>query len=388
MGDPRTLPTIAVDLRALVPEATGIGVYTRSLMLALARRGGARYVGMAHRPPRGAEELRAAGVELEHQAMPLGVAWQQLALPRRLGKGDVDLFFSPLGILPLRCPVPSVVTVHDLTVLLLPETHRLKVRLSQLPFLRSTLDRATRVVADSRSTAEDLRVHFPQCAGRVRVICPGIDPDFQPGSPEAIAATREGLGCPDGYILYAGTLEPRKNLACLLDAWETLRDEEPETTPPLVLAGPYGWGSARLVRRLERVAARAPVQMLGRLCRQRLVEVFQGARIFAYPSLYEGFGLPPAEAMACGIPTVVSRASSLPEVVGEAGLTVAPDSPEELAGALRRLLRDGELAADLADAGRQQSRLFTWERAAEAFEETFREALPGNSGPPHGSLLG
>ena len=127
------MQTVAVDLRALVPAPTGIGVYTRSLLLALAERNGLSYVGMAHRPPRGAEELEAAGIAIEHQEAPLGVLWQQLRLPRRLAQGDVGLFWSPLFTLPLRCPVPAVVTVHDLTAILFPEAHTFKVRWSQLP---------------------------------------------------------------------------------------------------------------------------------------------------------------------------------------------------------------------------------------------------------------
>src|SRR4051794_12432441 len=114
---------VAVDLRALVPTLTGIGVYTRSLLLELAARGGMRYTGMAHKPVRGADELHAAGIETEHEPsplIPLGVLWQQLRLPKRLRRGDFDLLWSPLNTLPLRCPVPSVVTIHDLTALLMP----------------------------------------------------------------------------------------------------------------------------------------------------------------------------------------------------------------------------------------------------------------------------
>src|SRR3954465_425385 len=153
-------PTIAVDLRALVPTITGIGVYTRSLLLALAARGNFRFVGMAHRPPRGAAELQEAGIALEHHGAPLGVLWQQLALPRRLARGDVDLFWSPLITLPMRCPVPAVATVHDLTVLLYPETHTLKVRLSLLPFLRRSFEAARRLVANSAAPARGPAFHL------------------------------------------------------------------------------------------------------------------------------------------------------------------------------------------------------------------------------------
>jgi glycosyltransferase involved in cell wall biosynthesis len=366
-------PTVAVDLRALVPAATGIGVYTRSLLLALAARNGMRYLGLAHRAPREAEELEAAGIAVERQEAPLGVLWQQLRLPRRLAAGDVDLFWSPLITLPLRCPVPAVATVHDLTALLFPEAHTLKVRWSLLPFLRPSFERARRLVAISEATARDLAFHFPQCKQKVRVVYPGIDAEFRPGAPEEIAATRRELGAPEGYILYAGTLEPRKDAGALLDAWVALRAEDPQT-PPLVLAGPYGWRSERLARRIAELEP-AGLRALGRVERGRLVRVFQAARVFVYPSLYEGFGLPAAEALACGVPVVAANTSSLPEVVGDAGLLVEPGDAGALAARLRALLADPGLAAELGARGVERAARFRWKRAAAEMEEVFREAL-------------
>jgi glycosyltransferase involved in cell wall biosynthesis len=413
---PASRPKVAIDLRALVPLPTGIGVYTRSLALALVHRGGMRYLGLAHRPPRGAEELRAAGIEVEPReevSARLGVVWQQLLLPRRLRRGDVDLMWSPLLTLPLDCPVPAVVTVHDLTVLLMPEAHRAKVRMSLLPFLAASQRRARRVVTLSRATAADLAFHYPGSADKVRVIYPGVDDEFRPGTPEEIAATREELGAPRGYLLYAGTLEPRKNVGALLDAWEALAGDDPGF-PPLVLAGPYGWGSRALARRIatlaagfdrggggvpaadeegaaaaaadRRLAGNGPASAppgapgsrllaLGRLDRARLVRVFQAASLFVYPSLYEGFGLPPAEALACGVPAVVLDTSSLPEVVGDAGLLVTPGDSAALAAALRRLVADPGLADELARRAPAQAARFSWQRAAAEMEEVFREAL-------------
>ena len=364
---------VAVDLRALVPTETGIGVYTRALLLELAGRDGFRYTGLAHREPREGAELAAAGIATEQESAPLGVIWQQLRLPRRLGRGDFDLLWSPLITLPLRCPIPAVATVHDLTTLLLPETHRFKVKWSILPFLRPSLERADLLVTISHATARDIGFHFPQAARKVRVIYPGIDPEFRPGTPEEIAEIRRELVAPAGYVLYVGTLEPRKNVGAILDAWESLHDEDPHA-PPLVLAGAYGWGSQHLLRRIERLAPRG-VRSLGHVDRSHLIRVFQGARVFVYPSLYEGFGLPPAEAMACGIPTVVSESSSLPEVVGDAGVRVPAGDTGALAIAVRDLLWETGRAAELGARGRERAGRFRWDRAAEEMEEVFREAL-------------
>jgi glycosyltransferase involved in cell wall biosynthesis len=266
-----------------------------------------------------------------------------------------------------------VATVHDLTSILMPESHRFKVKWSIFPFLRPSLERAARLVAVSRATADDVAFHFPQAAHKVRVIYSGVDPEFRPGAPDEIAATREEIGAPGGYLLYAGTLEPRKNLGAVLDAWEALQSEDP-STPPLVLAGPYGWGSRDLMRRIEALAPRG-VQTFGHVDRDRLVRLFQAATVFVYPSFYEGFGLPPAEALACGIPTVVSNVSSLPEVVGDAGLQVDPADAGELMTAIRNLLESPARREELRGRGLEQAGKFRWERTAAEMEEVFLEAL-------------
>lgn len=382
MPEPR--PTVAVDLRALVPEATGIGIYTREMLRHLTALGGFGYLGLAHREPRGAGELRELGVRIEHQSAPLGVLWQQLLLPRRLARGGADLLWSPLQTLPASCPVPAVVTVHDLTVLLMPDAHRAKVRLSQVPFLARSLARARRVVAVSEATAADLRFHFPQAfqaePGKLRVIHHGVAPAFRPAAPEERWAIREELGTPEGYLLYAGTLEPRKNVEGVLDAWLALRRDDPET-PPLVLAGGYGWRSRSLVRKIERIrASGAPetggdLRVLGRVDDDALARLYRGATLFVYPSFYEGFGMPVLEAMASGTPVVTSDRSSLPEVTGAAALTVRPEDPTAIAAAIRHLLANPGEAQELAERGIERACAFRWERAAVEMEAVFREAF-------------
>lgn len=371
---PATKPTIGVDLRGVVGPPTGIGRYSLELLERLARGGFASYLGLAHRQPHAdAWELGEVGVRVEVQATPLGVIWQQWRLPARLERGDVDLLWSPINVLPMRLPVPAVVSVHDLTPLLFPETHRLKVRLSMLPFLERTLAGAARVVTGSRAVADELRFHFPECAPRLRVVHHAAGEEFRPASAEEVAAVRERLGTPEGYLLYVGSVEPRKNLGVLLDAWESLRADDPET-PPLVLAGPYGWRSREIVRRIERLKGDGLIA-LGRLGGGELLRLFQGARLFVYPSLAEGFGLPPLEAMACGVPTVVSDRSSLPEVVGEGGLAIDALDPRTWAETIRRVLREPSLAAELGERGVRRAAAFSWDRAADEMESVFAEAL-------------
>jgi glycosyltransferase involved in cell wall biosynthesis len=364
---------VAVDLRALVPAPTGIGVYTRSLLLELARLDRFELVGMAHRAPHFADELGAAGIAIEVHPAPLGVVWQQIHAARRLRRGDIDLFWSPITTLPWHCPVPAVVTVHDLTPLLLPETHRFKVRWSVLPFLRKSLEDAAVVLAISHATARDIVRQFPQVAAKVRVSHLGIDAEFAPGMADAIDATRRSVGAPNGYLLFAGTLEPRKGVGVLLEAWSGLRAEDP-ATPPLVLCGPVGWKIARLEARIEALRSDGLIA-LGRVPRARQVELMQAASVFVFPSLAEGFGLPPAEAMACGVPVVVSEGTSLPEVVGDAALRVPPGEVPPLSAAIRRVLREPALAARLRDAGLAQARAFSWPSAAAVLADALDAAL-------------
>jgi alpha-1,3-rhamnosyl/mannosyltransferase len=229
------------------------------------------------------------------------------------------------------------------------------------------------VVAVSEATAADLRRLYPRCAERVVVIPNGVDPDFQPATPEAIAATRAELGCPRGYVLYAGTLEPRKNVNRLLDAWQELHHPG-AVDLPLVLAGPYGWASRALAGRLTALADHG-VRYLGPLPRSVLVATMQAATLFVYPSLYEGFGLPAAEAMACGVPVVASDTAALAEVVGDAGLLVPATDTGALAAALARLAADPALAGVLGRRGRERARRFSWDDAARRLAAVFREAL-------------
>jgi glycosyltransferase involved in cell wall biosynthesis len=369
-----TRPRIGVDLRALVGRPSGIGYFTLSLLEHLARRGTADYIGLAHAAPHGLDRLREVGVEIETQPAPLGVWWQQVELPRRLRRGDVDLFWSPLYTLPLRLAIPSVVTVHDLTAVLFPETHRLKVKLSLLPFLRRSLDQAEIVAADSRATADDVGRQFPEIAAKVRVVYPGVDREFRPASREEIAATRERLGCRAGYVLFVGTIEPRKNLGVLLDAWESLHRRDASALP-LVVAGSYGWRSRTTMARVESLDADSPLVWVKSPERPALVELVQGARALVLPSLYEGFGLPAAEAMACGVPAIVSDRSSLPEVVAGGGVTFEADDVDGLAHLLERVAFDLEWAAELGARGLETAKRFDWDDSARAMEEIFRDAL-------------
>lgn len=363
--------TVAVDMRALVGAPSGIGYFTLSMLRALGALGDWRILGMAHRglDPEARDGL---AIDFESHGGPFGVWWQQFLLPRRLAAGDIELLWSPNTILPNRLPVPGVVTIHDLTVLTHPTTHRWKVRASIVPFLGQTIRQAHRIAVDSRATADDLCSRYPDCSERVEVVYPGVDDEFRPAGATEIQRIREKLGCPEGYVLYAGTIEPRKNIGALLSAWEIHQSSGGRL--PLIVAGPYGWRSRGLTQRIDALQGDGLLRQ-GRVDRAELVRLMQAARVFVYPSLYEGFGLPPAEAMACGVPTITSDRSSLPEIVGEAGIMVDPEQPAELAAAIDRIVSDDGLASALAAAGPERVGRFSWPNAARSMSRIFTRAL-------------
>lgn len=362
---------IGIDSRALLGPADGIGSYTRELIHSLDREPQLTLKAMAHRPPHPSHSLPPT-VEWETHSALSGVIWQQWNLPRRLNQGGIDLFWSPLQTLPLRTKVPSVTTVHDLTTLLYPETHRLKVRLSQILLLGRSLAKARRIVAISQATARDLQRFFPQCQPKVRIVPNGVSTEFVPGDETAIEQRRLELGCPEGYILFVGTLEPRKNFTTLLDAWEVLRERG--ILIPLVWAGSEGWKNRALRSRMEGLRSQGLI-MTGTLSFPDLIRTYQAATAFAYPSLYEGFGLPVAEAMACGIPVVTSATSSLPEVLGDAGSLVPPTDTAALADALESFHRDPTLRQTAIAKGLERVGRFTWDQAAIQMRSVFQEVF-------------
>ena len=212
-------------------------------------------------------------------------------------------------------------------------------------------------------------LHVP--AGRIRVIYPGVDADFRPLPPEEVEDFRRRRGLPERYFLYVGNLEPRKNLLRLVQAYARLRP----SGVPLILAGARGWGYAELFQEVEALGLADRVLFPGFIPREELPLWYNGAEAFFYPSLYEGFGLPPLEAMACGTPVVVSTAASLPEVVGTAGLQVAAEDVEAMAETMRRLLEEPELRAELGRRGLAQARNFRWEKMARETADLYRQLL-------------
>jgi glycosyltransferase involved in cell wall biosynthesis len=302
------------------------------------------------------------------------IVWEQTRLPARLRESQADVFHAPVNVLPERLPCPSVVTIHDLAFVHYPEYFRPARRLYQRAFTERSAHAATQIVTDSESTREDVITAFGIAPERVRVIYPTISPDFQPiRVPATLAAFRARHGLPERYLLYLGTLEPRKNVIMLVEAYARLRAES-EAAPPLILAGAKGWYYDALFERVRALDLERYVTFAGYVSREEQALWYAGAALFLYPSLYEGFGLPVAEALACGTPTITSDVSSLPEVAGPVALQVPPTDVVRLAHTMRLALADSGLRARTMVEGPSWTQQFSMERLARQYAQVYRVA--------------
>ena len=308
------------------------------------------------------------------------ILWEQFLQPPQLVAAGIALLHSPLNIQPLFLPCRGVITVMDLAFVIYPESFRPAQRLYQQVLTRLSARRASRVITISASTARDLSRLFAVPESKIKVTLPGVDATYQPMRDESsLASFRLRRGLPDKFILFIGTLEPRKNLVMLLRAYAQFK-RQANTGHKLVLAGGKGWLYQPIFAAVEELGLQEDVLFPGFIAEDELPLWYNTADVFVYPSLYEGFGLPPLEAMACGKPVVVADASSMPEVVGDAGLCVDPHQPEAWTAALVRLCRDASLRADLSARALNRARQFTWARMAQETVQVYRNVLGGGRG--------
>lgn len=350
---------------------TGTEGYALHLIRALLRLDGAHryrlYFNQAPPPdlfPEGAYEACV---------IPFPRLWTHVRLAIEVIRHPVDVLFVPAHVLPLVGAKRSVVTVHDLGYLVFPQAHRPLDRLYLDLSTRWNAARATRVLADSEATRCDLIAHYRVPAEKIEVAYPGWDEDtWQPAPQKQVAAVKARYGIVGDYILYLGTLQPRKNLVRLVRAFARLLGSgftQAENRLQLVLAGQAGWLAQEVFEAVRRLGLGSAVVFTGYIATEEAVALMSGALAFVFPSLYEGFGFPVLEAMACGVPVVCSNASSLPEVAGDAALLVDPTDVEAWAQALHRVLTDASLRQRLIACGARQVTRFSWERCARQVRE-------------------
>ncbi len=305
--------------------------------------------------------------------------WEQTVVPREVHRRKIDLYHSPNYILPLALRCPSVVTVHDVIFRSQPGFHRWQSRLYLSFFTAWAVRRANRLIAVSHTTAQELARCYPEAADKTEVIYQGIDPIFQTRpTPEQIRAFKREKGIEQPYILFVGTLEPRKNLERLLEAYRRLVEGWP-LPHHLVICGAVGWHTRPLQRVLAHTSVRHRIRLTGYVPHEELPLWYAAADLFVYPSLFEGFGLPPLEAMACRTPVVTSATASLPEVVDDAAVLVPPTDTDAITEAMARVLSCPELADRLRDSGQRRVRQFAWQTTARRVKELYARVLAERS---------
>jgi alpha-1,3-rhamnosyl/mannosyltransferase len=276
----------------------------------------------------------------------LGVIWQQHALPEIAG----DVVWGPHGTLPVTLRTPAVVTLHDFSSITMPGSHRLKTIGSFNLFIGRSLEIARRVAAVSKAVADEATRGFGVPRHRIEIVPNGVDEFFTPGGQE------------ENYILFVGTLEPRKGLGDLIAVWQSL----PAPRPRLVLCGDAGWKT--------RVRVEEGIEITGFVTRERLRDLYRGALAFVYPSRYEGFGIPPLEALASGAPVIAARTGAIPDYATGAAVLFEPGDREAMREALVRVIGEPAWRRELRERGPDRARLYSWAASARTMTELLAEA--------------
>ncbi|MCE2853717.1 MAG: glycosyltransferase family 4 protein [Chloroflexaceae bacterium] len=300
------------------------------------------------------------------------IPWEQLIAPISLAREGADVYHGVLNVMPLCAGIPSVVTIHDLSAMLFPQTFRRINRMYTRWAINVSAKRAAHILTVSEYARQEIITHLNVPAERVTVTYDACDERFRPSSPAELAAFRQRNGLPERFFFYLGTLEPRKNIPRLLDAYAKIAHE---VDAPLLIGGGKGWLYEPILAQAERLQLGDKLKFVGYIPQEDQHLWYGAATAFVFPSLYEGFGMPPLEAMACGTPVIVSNASSLPEVTGDAGLQVDPYDVDGWADAMRRVLTDRTLHADLAARGPRQAAKFSWVETAQRTLEVYQRVV-------------
>ncbi|MGZ5511966.1 MAG: glycosyltransferase family 4 protein [Chthoniobacterales bacterium] len=350
---------IGFDTTALAVSRSGVGVYTENLL--------------NHLPQ--ACNADDSIVELTHRHSPRGkinkTLWMQIILPYMLWHDAVDVCHFTNSVAPLCTRCPTVLTIHDMTLWLYPEYHFRKRLLAMRPFIPMAARRARAIIAVSENVKADIVRILGIPAGKVHVVYSAPSDQFRRLPPDSTSAVRRKYGLPEQFILYVGTIEPRKNLVRLLEAFASL----PCRPPTLVMVGARGWKDQEVFAAVERFGLQRSVCYLGYVPLDELIALYQSAGALIQPSLYEGFGLPVLEAMACGCPVIASDLPTLREVAKDAAVFVAPNDVTAFARAMRELALSGRSRAALSHAAAARAATFSWGRCAEATLEVYRDAV-------------
>jgi glycosyltransferase involved in cell wall biosynthesis len=385
---------IAFDGSTLTPRRTGVGYYTEHLLRHLAAEAdasGDELIVIAHRPIDRTVPLPPHVQVRVGPWFPVRLGWLQLLAGRVLRDLRADVAHFTNGMVPISSPVPTVVTIHDMSLRLFAHCHPLRRLVLNRPLLAVAARKADGIVTVSQSARRDLMRLNRLPPERVHVVHEAPAEAFRPIADRgALEGVRRRLGLPARFFLYVGTIEPRKNLERLMSAFGAARGAG--VPHRLVCVGPYGWGSRDLDRHIARLGLSAHVHFTGYVSSADLPAIYNLAEFFVFPSLYEGFGLPVVEAMACGTPVITTRGSSLEEVAGTAAVIVDPLNTTDLASAIVRLASTPSLRAALSRQGLVRARDFSWTRSARETLDIYRAVaglatLPLATRTPEGPLM-
>ena len=366
---------IAFDGTTLRPGRTGVGYYTEHLLRhAAAQADGDTITVISNRAVETTEPLPAHVSTLVVPSMLPRLLWMQAHAPRILRRIKADVVHFTNGMMPLASPVPTVVTIHDMSLTMYPACHPRRRVLLNRPLVNLAARRADAVITVSEAAKQDIVRIYGLEPARVHVVHEAAAPSFGViHDPFELRRVRERYGLAERFILYVGTIEPRKNLPTLIEAFARRRIAG-DLPHQLVCAGPYGWLSDDIDDQIDRLRVRDAVRFTGYVPFADLPAIYNLAELFVFPSVYEGFGLPVIEAMACGTPVVIGSVAALTEVAGDAAVRVDPLEVEALSAAIVALASSREQREELSSRGLARARSFSWERAAAETLNVYRAA--------------
>lgn len=377
---------IALDYTAGIRQEAGIGHYVRSLLDAMLVQDTTNEYTLltSGRPGKERPFPAAPNVRGRSLLMPdryLNILWYRMRapLPALLFTGNVDIYHGPDFVLPpLGKKVRKVVTIHDLAFLEHPEYAAPSLATYLSKIVPISVDEADVVAAVSQETARTLIAHYATPPEKITIIPNGLRPHFRRiTNPILLGATTHKFGLKHPLVLGVGTLEPRKNHMGLIRAFHQAQGNKRNRPAMLALAGGGGWLYDETRQLVADLKLEKKVRFLGRVSDLELTILYSLADVFAFPSFFEGFGVPPIEAMACGAPVITSNTSSLPEVVGEAALTIDPHEPAELSAAITRLIGDEKLREKLRQQGYARAQLYTWPKSARKMLDIYTKLYNG-----------
>ena len=363
------------DGTALRPRRTGVGYYTEHLLRHLAKEAADHeLIVVSNRPIDTTAPLPTNVRVVTSRAGAPRLVWMQALAPRTLREIRPDVAHFTNGMVPLATSVPTVVTIHDMSLTLFPQYHPLRRVVLNRPLVDIAARRADAVITVSESAKSDIVRLYRLPSDRVHVVHEAAAPSFRRvRDREALDRVRGRYGLGDRIILYVGTIEPRKNLAKLVHAFASRR-RIGDLNHQLVCVGPYGWLSRDIERGIEHLGLADAVRFTGYVPFDDLPALYSLAEMFVFPSVYEGFGLPVIEAMACGVPVITGRTSSLTEIAGGAIEHVDRLDSESLGDAMVALARNPDRRAHLAALGLDRAGMFSWDRAARATLDVYKQA--------------